>query len=151
MTIALVVLAYCIVIALAQFCLTLSTYLVGFPVALLLAWAPVRLRTFVSGIVSGVAGVTAAVAFAYFTFFILVGPESYGVLPFLASTVPLVIPILNDRAKAQQLSALERDMSPEVRAVTEPTTSAARYAVRGYYVGLFLAVFWFIVRYANAA
>lgn len=99
----------------------------------------------------GVAGVAAAVAFAYFTFSILVGPESYGVLPFLASTIPLVIPILNDRAKAQQLSALERDMSPEVRAVTAPTTLAAWYAVIGYYVGLFLAVFWFIVRYANAA
>ena len=95
------VIAYVLVVPLVQFCLTTGVFLVGFPVALLLAWAPISLRTKVAGVIGGVAGVALAVAFGYGVFRLLVGPDSFTWGAFLASTVPLLPPIWNDLLKSQ--------------------------------------------------
>jgi len=90
------VIAYILVVPLVQFCLTAGVLLGGFPVAILLAWSPISLRTKVAGVIGGVTGVVFAVAFGYGIFRFVVGPESFTFGAYLASTVPLFLPIRND-------------------------------------------------------
>ena len=120
-------------------------------VALCLAWAPAPIRARVAGTLAGVAGVATAVAFGYFTFQLFLGPGSFSIGAFLASTLPLVVPILNDHKRARQLAAVEEELPEAVRVEVTPTTDAARYSVVGYLLGLALAVIWFFIRQDNAA
>jgi hypothetical protein len=148
----LTIIAYILVVPLVQFCLTGGFGLIGFPVALLLSRAPISIRTTVAGIIGGVAGVALAVGFGYGVFRILVGPESFTLGPFLASTVPLVLPIWNDlvqsvrvkSARGQLLDTL-RDAhdTDTVNAMAAETQSAHGSSVVGEIAGLALAAVWF--------
>jgi hypothetical protein len=147
------IIAYILVVPLGQFCLTGGVWLIGFPVALLLAWAPVSLRTTVAGIIGGVAGVALAVGFGYGVFRLLVGPNSFTLGPFLASTVPLLLPIWNDLVQSkrgktarQQLLDTLRDTrdADTVNAMTAETQTAHGSGVIGEIAGLVLAVVWFL-------
>ena len=148
------IIAYVLVLPLVQFCLTGGVWLIGAPVALLLAWAPISFRTTVAGIIGGAAGVALAVAFGYGVFRILVGPGCFTVGPLLASTVPLLLPIWNDlglymrvRTARRQLldtvRATPRD-SDTVNAMMDETQTAFGPAVVGEICGLVLAVVWFL-------
>lgn len=146
------VIAYILVVLLVQFCLTGGFGLIGFPVALLLAWAPISIRTTVAGIIGGVAGVALAVGFGYGVFRILVGPESFTLGPFLASSVPLLLPIWNDLVQSvrvmtarQQLLDTLRDSrdTHTVNAMANETQTAHGSGVVGEIAGLVLAAVWF--------
>lgn len=146
------VIAYVLVVPLVQFCLTVGVLLGGFPVALLLAWSPISLRTKVAGVVGGAAGVALAVAFGYGVFRLLVGPDSFTVGAFLASTVPLLVPIRRDFlqarrvtiARTQLLDTLRESRDDEtVRAMAAETETAHGSAVAGEVAGLVLATVWF--------
>lgn len=153
------VIAYVLVVFLVQFCLTSGVFLVGFPVALLLAWAPISLRTKVAGVIGGVAGVALAVAFGYGVFRLLVGPDSFTLGAFLASTVPLLLPIRNDLLKSRQVNAARQELlytvlvkSPgdtavnAVNAMAVETETALGSGVVGEIAGLVLATAWFFSR-----
>jgi len=149
-----IIIAYVLVIPLVQFCLTAGTFLAGFPVALLLAWAPTSLRTKIAGVVGGIAGVALAVAFGYGVFHFVVGPESFTVGAFIASTLPLILPIRNDYrqsrqveiARQQLLENLQESRSPEVvNMMTEETHTAHSSNVVGQIAGLILATLWYFI------
>lgn len=149
-----VVLAYIIVVVLVQFCLTIGTLLVGFSVALCLAWLPARIRAPLAGTFAGVGGVATAVAFGYFAFRFILGPGSFGIGAFLASTLPLAVPILNDRKHARRLAAAEQELNKATlhemaRAFAAPITDSAQYSVVGYLLGLALAIIWFFTLHEN--
>ena len=144
--------AYVLVVLLGHWCLTVGVHLAGFPVALLLVWAPMWLRTTVAGFVGGFAGVALAVAFGYGVFRLLVGPDSFTVGAFLASTVPLLIPIRNDFlqwqrvsvARQQMLDTISRSRSEDVvRALARESETSHGSAVVGEIAGLVLATVWF--------
>ena len=139
------ILAYVIVIPLVQFCLTLGSVVAGFPIALCLAWAPMKLRVGIAGTLGGIAGVFAAVGFGYLVFFLLPGRESYGLGAFIASTLPLAIPIVNDKMKARQLASAANQLPEGLEEEAAGMTGAPLSAVRGYWIGLILAAVWFIV------
>jgi hypothetical protein len=84
------IIAYVLVVLLVRFCSMIGGYIGFLPVALLLAWAPISLRTIVAGVCGGIAGVTFAVAFGYGIFCFMIGPESFTIGAFLASTLPLL-------------------------------------------------------------
>lgn len=145
--------AYLLVVPLVQFCLTGGVWLIGFPMALLLAWAPISFRTTVAGIVGGIAGVAFAVAFGYGIFRLLVGPHSFTLGPFLACTVPLLLPMWNDfvqsrsvRTARQQLLDTLRESSDTdtVNAMAAETQTAHGSGVVGDIAGLVLATFGFL-------
>lgn len=151
------VIAYVVVVPLVQFCLTGGVWLIGFPVALLLAWAPISFRTTVAGIIGGIAGVVLAVAFGYGVFRLLVGPGSFTLGPFLASTGPLLLPIWNDlvqskrvKTERQQLLDTLRDSrdTDTVKAMAAETQTAHGSAVVGEVAGLVLAARWFFSQHA---
>ncbi|SRR6266508_973662 len=149
------VIAYILVLPLVQLCLTGGVFLVGFPVALLLAWAPISLRTKVSGFIGGVAGVTLAVAFGYGVFRLLVGPDSFTAGAFLASTVPLLLPIRSDFLQSQRVKAARQQLLDTVResrgedaagAMTVETETAHGSGVLGEIAGIVLVAAWFFSR-----
>jgi hypothetical protein len=151
------VIAYVLVVALVQFCLTGGVWLIGVPVALLLAWAPISFRTTVAGIIGGIAGVALAVAFGYGVFRLLVGAGSFTLGPFLASTVPLLIPIKNDLVQAQHVKEARDQLLDTVRdsrdtdtvnAMATETQTAHGSAVVGEIAGLVLAALWFFSQHA---
>jgi len=149
------VIAYVLVIFLVQFCLTSGLFLAGFPTALLLLWTSVSLRTTIAGFIGGVAGVALAVAFGYGVFRILVGPDSFTIGAFLASTVPLLIPIWNDSLQAMRVNVARQQMLDELRKTRDEdsVSAVAREAqtthgsvVVGEIVGLALVAMWFFSR-----
>ena len=149
------VIAYVLVVPLVQLCLTGGVFLVGFPVAVLLAWAPISLRTQVSGVIGGVAGVAFAVVFGYGVFRFVVGPESFTVGAFVASTVPLLLPIRSDFLQSRRVKAARKQLFETVResrgddvvnALAVETETAHGSGVVGEIAGLVLATAWFFSR-----
>src|SRR3989442_14060141 len=104
------ILAYVLVVPLVQFCLTIGVGLVGLVVALLFAWTPISLRTKIAGVCGGVAGVALALVYGYSVFRLTVGPGSFTLGPFLASIVPLLLPIRNDFLHARQVAAARGEL-----------------------------------------
>ena len=135
--------AYVLVIFLANVFLTIGSLALGFVVSLLLAWLPDMARAKVAGVLGGVAGVAFAVAGGYYVFSFLPGADSYGLGPFLASALPLLIAVMKDHARASQLGVAEAELPESVRAVAAPATGAAHFAVLGYVIGLVAAFVWY--------
>lgn len=138
------VLAYIIVVVSSQFCLT-AGMLAAIPFAFLLAWVPERfgapLRTFLGGIVASVL----TVGFAYLIFKWLVGSDSFGIIPFLAATMPLSIPIYNDYQKGRLLSDTQDEApSARVAAIMDIDVSAMKAVVLGEIAGLVVAAILFL-------
>ena|SRR2546427_929894 len=148
------ILAYVLVVPLVQFCLTIGVGLVGLVVALLLAWTPISLRTKIAGVCGGVAGGALAVAYGYGVFRLAVGPGSFTLGPFLASIVPLLLPIRNDflharqvtAARDQLLSTFAKTGAHAVKGMAAETETAHRSGVVGEVVGLLLATACFLSR-----
>jgi hypothetical protein len=154
------VIAYGLVIVLARFCYWLGTLLVGFPVAGCLAKASEQLRGVVAGVLSGLGGVAASFAFAYFIFCVIFDSSAFSFFPLIAATVPLVIPIRKDFALSQLLSddvaklrhAL-RDQPAAVQDSVAPVAMAigARFRAVGAILGIVLAFIWLFFVRENAA
>jgi hypothetical protein len=145
------VIAYILVVPLVQFCLMVAVFLVGFPIALLLAWTSVSLRTKIAGFFGGVAGVALAVTFGFGVFRLLVGPSSFTVGPFLASTVPLFLPIRNDILQAKRVNAARRQLLDSLDesaggALTDVTQTANGSDVVGEITGIVLVAVWYFSR-----
>ena len=149
------VIAYVLVVPLVQFCLTAGMWLGGFPIAISLAWAPIALRTKVAGICGGIVGVAVPVAFAYGVFRLILGPGSFTIGPFLASTLPLLLPIWNDITRSRRVKAAREQLLHTIaesrgetasQALSTETMTAHGSGVVGEIVGLVLAAAWFCLR-----
>lgn len=144
------IIAYVLVVPTVQFCLVLGVWIPGFLIALLLAWAPISVRTSIAGVCGGVAGVALAVLWGYGVFHFIVGPGSFTLAPFLASTLPLLGPICRNWIQARQFAAARMDVlklaaerGPEVAAqMAHETQTAHGSVVAGMIVGLLGAVAW---------
>jgi hypothetical protein len=141
------VLAYGLIILLGGFCFALGTVLVAFPVSGCFAWAPPRLRGVVAGTLSGLGGVAAAVAFAYFTFRLILGPNTFGLFPLLAVTVPLIIPIRKKLMSARVYADSVTAMRKSNISADDPLAMAVgvKFQVIGSIVGLVITFVWFLI------
>lgn len=112
----LTVLAYIIVLLpISTIIVTIGMLGLGFPLALLLAWAPARARTITCEFCGGIAGEVLGVGFAWLVFRWLVGPGSFGLIQFFVSAIVLLLPILNDSKKARQLTGIWVEMDQDTR------------------------------------
>ena len=101
---------------------------------------------------TGIVGVGCSVALGYFVFHWLVGPSSFTLFPFLAATIPLYIPITNDIAQCRRIDVARRELIVgllETRSIEEANEAANviasnRPVIFGYFVGLVLAVWWYV-------
>ena len=137
------VLAYIIVIVLSQFCLTAGA-MVAALLSLILFWLPDRGRATLCALLGGVSGSVLAVGLAYAIFKWLVGPETFGIGPFLAAVLPLSIPIYNDYKKSRELAGIQSEAPASVAAFTSPTTAASKAMVFGELAGIVVAAVLFL-------
>lgn len=153
------ILAYIIVIPITGFILSLGAALgtiVALPISVIGYIFPKSLRDHIivpfAILFTGIVGVGCSVAFGYFVFRWLAGPSSFTLLPFLAATVPLYIPITNDIAQCRRNDAARREFITgllESRSIEEANEAASviasnRPAIFGYFIGLVLAVWWYV-------
>jgi len=149
------IIAYVLVVPLSLFFLFAGQWLCAIPTAFLLIWASVSLRTKVSGFCSGIVGVAVAVAGGYGIFRLVIGPESFTIGAFLASTLPLFLSIRKDllasqRAKEARNQLLEgiaeRSGKHAAKGIAAETGDPLGSLAAGKIVGLVLAVVWFFWR-----
>lgn len=160
------VIAYILVIVMTCFCYWFGSLLFGFPVAGCLAKASERLRGIVAGVSSGLGGVAASVAFGYFIFHSFFDSSAFRVVPLLAATVPLAIPIRKDFAMSQLLSGNVTKFRGLLQ--TQPGTVqekenafktvapvamavGCKFRVIGAVIGIVLAFIWLLFLHENAA
>jgi len=137
------ILAYILVLVLSQFAMTAgvaATMILAF----LLLWLPDRVRMPILGLAGGAAGVLLAVLLARLVFSWLVGPSSFGWGPFLAATVPLSIPVWNDRQKYRELRQLQSGMPPRVAEEVALDIAGMRVQPVGVIVGVILSAVLFL-------
>jgi hypothetical protein len=158
-----IAIACAVVLLLARFCFSVAAFITTFPAAGLLAWAPGRLRGTVAGIVSGLGGVAAAIAFAYLVFRLSLGPTSaFGLLALVTTTISLYFPLRKEFAQSRVFSqeainfqnAVEAQGhdSSSVQFVDDHATIAVgtRFRVLGAVVGLALSFLWFLLVHGNS-
>jgi hypothetical protein len=112
------------------------------------------LRVRLSGICGGISGILLAVAFGYGIFHLVIGPGSFTTGAFLASTLPLFIPIRNDFIQSQRVKASREELLRTI-ADSKGEHAAKTFALEtdghgsdvvGEIVGLVLATVWFFSR-----
>ena len=137
------VFAYAIVIAISQFCLTAGA-LAGPFSSILLFWLPDKVRAPLCAFFGGIAGSVLAVGLAFLIFRWLVGHDSFGIVPFLAATIPLSIPMYNDYKKARSLNDKQKELPERVAAFASSYTSTMNAAFAGELYGILVAGFIFL-------
>lgn len=136
------IIAYILVIILSQFCITAGA-LVSFLLSLLFFWVHDKIRVPICTIIGGISGPLLAVGLAYLIFKWLVGSNSFSLAPFLAVTIPLIIPIYNDFKKARKMIAVHMAMPERVANFALSGVSAAKMSVLGEIIGTAIAVVLF--------
>lgn len=160
--------AYVAVIVLTLPCFrfggVLAGLLTGFPVGLLLLRAPEQLRGIVAGLITGIGSVAASFALGYFVFRLILGSSAFGLIPILAATIPLVIPIGMDITRSRLLSqdaermrqlldgqptSVQGSVSQNIAPVA--TATSFRFRAAGAIFGLVLVFAWyFFIRHGTA-
>lgn len=137
------IIAYIFVVPLVSFCLTAGSLLGGILSSFLFIWLPAPLRTRISSIIGGITGVACAIAYGYGIFRLLVGPDSFTTGPFMATTIPLIIPISNDINHARRCSAaLPGSRHVLSKSDIESIAPAPWGMVTGEIIGVIIATLW---------
>ena len=127
----------------------------GFPVALALAWTSVSARTKVAGFVAGIGGVAFVVALGNGVFRLLVGPDSFTLGAFLASTVPLMFAFYHDVSDMRKVSTARQEVLEKISetrdqhtvdVMADLTATPHGSSLTGMCVGLASATIWFFSR-----
>lgn len=137
------ILAYVIVVTLSSFMLTIGTFASAL-LAMVLFWVPATIRAPFCALLGGATGSFLAVSLSYGIFYWLKGPDSFGLGPFLAATIPLSIPIYNDYKKSRELNDLHNTMPPRVAAFTTPELLSWKTLTVGYFTGIVVAAIFFL-------
>ena len=150
------VIAYVLTIVLSNICFRVGCVIAGFPVALTLAGTSTSIRTRIAGFVGGAGGIALVVGFGYAVFRLLVGPDSFSLGAFLASTLPLVVAISNDvgdkrkidDARQELLKTIEETRDEQSVAAIADATASSSYSGSwaGMGVALVVATTWFFCR-----
>jgi len=156
--------ACALVILLARFCFSVAAFVTTFPAAGLLAWAPGRLRGTIAGILSGLGGVAAAIAFAYLVFRLSLGSTSaFGLLALVTTTISLYFPLRKELAQSRTFSedvirfrsgvTAQGHDSSSLQFIDDHATMAVgtKFRVLGAVGGLVLAFLWLLLVHGNPA
>lgn len=142
------VLSYLLVIIAGPIVLTVAVLLIGFVIALLLAWAPITFRVATASTLAGIAGAFVVAAFSYwvFSFVAHTGLDSWG--PLVACAVALLIPFLNDRRKGKEVAAAAAALPTALRAEATSARLQLPLQCAGYAIGFLLVSVWWVTRSA---
>ena len=111
-----------------------------------------KFRGALVGLLHGVAGIAVAVLFGFYIFYFIVGKDSYGIGPFLASIIPLGLTVIGSFKISRERINMHRDMSSDLKSSTliEMMVSTSKFSSIGLLVGIAFAIAWFLITYGAA-
>jgi len=147
-------LAYSLVLFLSPAIAGWGAALAGFPVALILSWTSMGLRTKVAGYIGGVCGVIASAWATQLLFHSLTGPASFTLLPFLAWLSILTCLIARFAALNWRIAKARRELLDTIaergpdtlRLMSEETKTAHFSTLVGQLFGVAIVSIWFFCR-----
>jgi len=139
------IIAYVLVLPLSYLAFRLGTFVVTAPIAFALIKASVWVRSTIAGVVAGIGGVAAAVAFGWCVFNWVVGPGTFTLFPFFASVLILTISIHKDFQLAQKQAQTRADFQASGKEWLSNQVGNFWSVVVGDVCGLILAVTWFFL------
>ena len=100
------VLAYALVIIpISTLVVTLGVAVGVMAMALPLFWIPGKYGAWIRGFLCGLVGELAGFGYAYLIFRLLVGPDSFTIVPVCVAAIPLLVPPINDLRHAKKVTA----------------------------------------------
>ncbi len=93
-----------VIIPISTFVVTLSVLLGILLFGRLLAFIPDNKRGIPVAFLCGILGELAGFGYAFLVFRLLVGPDSFSLLPVCLAAIPLVVPPINDLGKARKVA-----------------------------------------------
>lgn len=139
------IIAYVLVLPLSYLAFRLGTFVATAPIAFVLIKASVWVRSTIAGVVAGIGGVIAAVAFGWCVFNWVVGPGTFTLFPFLASVLILTISIQKDVQFAQAQAQTRAEFQTSGKEWLANQVGNFWSVVVGDVCGLILAVAWFFL------
>ncbi len=137
--------AYVLVVPLSYLVFRLGGIVATAPIAFALIKASVWFRSTICGVVGGIGGVVAAVAFGWYVFSWVVGHGTFTLFPFLASVLILTISIQKDVQFAQAQSQTQVDFQTSGKDWLTNQVGNFWGVVVGDVCGLTLAAVWFFL------
>ena len=138
-------LAYALVIPFVQFALIFGTMLGGVIVAILSSWMPGKSGAQLRGFIPGCVGTTIGISYGFVIFRLLVGADSFGIFPFLATILPLSIRISNNYDVYRKFKEKEGDETDVgLKSEISIVTTGASMMVLGELVGILIGGCLFI-------
>jgi uncharacterized protein YacL len=151
----LTIIAYVLVVLSVLFCRMVGTGLGTLSIGFLLAWAPITFRQKIACFCGGVIGVMTAIVFSYGVFHLLVGPESFTIVPFLVAIISLLFTIRTGFLQSQREKAVRNELllflakkrsEQTVKSMSAATKPVDGSLFVGWIFGIALMVCWFILR-----
>jgi len=139
------IIAYVFVLPLSYLAFRLGTFVATAPIAFALIKASVWVRSTIAGVVGGIGGVVAAVAFGWCVFSWVVGPGTFTLFPLLASVLILTISIKKDIQFAQQQTQTQAEFKASDKQFLADEIGNPWSPVAGNVCGLILIILWFIL------
>ena len=139
------IIAYVLVLPLSYLAFRLGTFVATAPIAFALIKASVWVRSTIAGVVAGIGGVVAAVAFGWCVFNWVVGPGTFTLFPFFASVLILTISIQKDVQLAQKQAQTRAEFQTSGKEWLSNQVGNFWSVVVGDVCGLILAAAWFFL------
>jgi len=139
------IIAYVLVLPLSYLAFRLGTFVATAPIAFALIKASVWVRSTIAGVVAGVGGVVAAVAFGWCVFNWVVGLGTFTLFPFFASVLILTISIQKDVQLAQKQAQTRAEFQTSGKEWLSNQVGNFWSVVVGDVCGLILAATWFFL------
>ena len=136
---------YVLVVPLSYLVFRLGVIIATAPITFALIKASVWFRSTICGVVGGIGGVVAAVAFGWCAFSWVVGPGTFTLFPFLASVLILTISIQKDVQFAQAQAQTRSDFQTSGKDWLANQVGNFWGVVVGDVCGLILAAAWFFL------
>lgn len=139
------IIAYVLVVPLSYLVYRLGGIVVTAPIAFALIKASIWFRSTITGVVAGIGGVVAAVAFGWCVFSWVVGTGTFTLFPFLASVLILIFSIQKDVQFAQEKTQTRANLKTSGKEWLSNQVGNFWSVVVGDVCGLILAAAWFFL------
>ncbi|KRG71488.1 hypothetical protein [Pseudoxanthomonas dokdonensis] len=141
--------SYIIVLVGGPIVLTISTLILGFLIALLLAWTSIRFRVAVAGFASGVLGVVCVWLFGNWIFEGFAHEPRASLHPSIAVAIAIAIPFFNDLNHTKKVKEATSMLPAHLDEAHAHAQVTGRYAqLLGYVVGAVITFGWLASRVA---
>lgn len=128
----------------AILCAPFIGMLPGFVVALLFSWVPDRIGVPLRTLLGACTAVLFAVGFGFLVFRWIVGVDSFGVLPYLGTIVPVCLLMIKNYGQYQRMKQISNTAPDSVKGVLAPEVLGAGTYILGQVAGIFVGGYLFI-------